>query len=209
MMMESLSLPEGEYSMLSTNLAILELAKRQRMSPSTYAVLARIAGTGSSLLVAAAIRRRAVQVLAMLLGGLGIIFFIAANWQTHSPIPMFAGLQATLLGACVGAACWPRLRVPLALLGFLATGALLAFFGQYYQSGADPWQMFALWAGLLIPLAFAGIQVCAGYRCMVLQRRRRRPMERREVWRVSGEARRHSGAGVVARAKFGSALGRS
>jgi len=141
--------------MLSINLAILELAKRQRMAPGAHAVLARIAGTGSSPLVSAAILRRAVQVLAILLVGLGVIFFIAANWQTRSPIPMFAGLQAALLGACVGAARWPRLRVPLALLGFLATGALLAFFGQYYQSGADPWQMFALWAGLLIPLAFA------------------------------------------------------
>jgi len=141
--------------MLSVNLAILELAKRQRLAPGAYATLAHIAGTTTSPPVTAAILRRGVQVLAMLLLGLGVIFFIAANWLTQSPLPMFVGLQATLLGACVGAARWPRFRIPLALLGFLATGALLAFFGQYYQSGADPWQMFAVWAGLLSPLAFA------------------------------------------------------
>ena len=141
--------------MLSMNLAILELAKRQRLAPSAYAALARIAETTNSPSLTAAILRRGVQVLAMLLLGLGIIFFIAANWMTQSPLPMFAGLQAALLGACVGAARWTRLRVPLALLGLLAAGALLAFFGQYYQSGADPWEMFALWAGLFIPVAFA------------------------------------------------------
>lgn len=141
--------------MMSMNLAILELAKRQRLAPNAYAALLRLARAANSPPVTTAILRRGVQVLAMLLLGLGVIFFIAANWLTQSPLPMFAGLQTALLGACVGAARWPRLRVPLALLGFLATGALMAFFGQYYQSGADPWQMFALWAGLLIPLAFA------------------------------------------------------
>lgn len=141
--------------MLSIHLAIFELAKRQRLAPDAYQVLARIAATSYSPMASAAVLRRAVQVVAVLLAGLGVIFFIAANWQTQSPLPMFAGLQATLLGACIGAARWTRFRVPLAMLGFLATGSLLAFFGQYYQSGADPWQMFAIWGGLLAPLACA------------------------------------------------------
>jgi len=141
--------------MLSTRLAILELAQRQQLVPDAYAALTRIAANSTRRPFSAAMLRRAVQILATLPAGLGIMFFIAANWRTQSPVPMFAGLEFALLGACVGAAGLMRFRVPLALLGFLASGALLAFFGQYYQSSADPWQLFAIWAGLLIPLAFA------------------------------------------------------
>ncbi|TMH00920.1 MAG: DUF2157 domain-containing protein, partial [Betaproteobacteria bacterium] len=46
-------------------------------------------------------------------------------------------------------------RAPLALLALLGIGGLLAFFGQTYQTGADPWQLFALWALLALPLALA------------------------------------------------------
>jgi uncharacterized membrane protein len=51
--------------------------------------------------------------------------------------------------------------VPLALVVLLATGALFAYFGQTYQTGADPWQLFALWALLTLAL-------CLGLRSDVL-----------------------------------------
>ena len=141
--------------MLSTRLAVLDLARRQQLTPDAYAALTQIAAGNPRRPFSAMILRRAVQALAMLLAGLGILFFIAANWRTQSPVPMFVGLEIALLGACLGAAYLTPVRVPLALLGFMASGTLLAFFGQYYQSSADPWQLFALWAGLLTPLAFA------------------------------------------------------
>jgi uncharacterized membrane protein len=40
----------------------------------------------------------------------------------------------------------------LLLLALLAIGGLFAYFGQTYQTGADPWQLFALWAALALPL---------------------------------------------------------
>ncbi len=40
----------------------------------------------------------------------------------------------------------------LLLAGVLVLGALLALFGQTYQTGADPWQLFATWALLISPL---------------------------------------------------------
>jgi uncharacterized membrane protein len=46
-------------------------------------------------------------------------------------------------------------RARLALLAFLGIGALFAYFGQTYQTGADPWQLFALWAVLGLPLCGA------------------------------------------------------
>jgi uncharacterized membrane protein len=36
------------------------------------------------------------------------------------------------------------------LLATLLLGALLAFIGQTYQTGADPWQLFAIWAVLAL-----------------------------------------------------------
>jgi uncharacterized membrane protein len=42
------------------------------------------------------------------------------------------------------------------LLAFIATGALLALFGQTYQTGADVYELFLTWALLGIILAVAG-----------------------------------------------------
>ena len=95
-----------------------------------------------------------LAVLAGALLGLGLIFWIAANWDTLGRFGRFAVLQAVVL-AFGAAALWrPALRAPLALVVLLATGALFAYFGQTYQTGADPWQLFALWAALTLPLAW-------------------------------------------------------
>lgn len=93
--------------------------------------------------------------LASALIGLGLIFWIAANWDTLGRFGRFAVLQAAVLAMGLGALWRPAWRAPLALLVLLATGALFAYFGQTYQTGADPWQLFALWAALTLPLALA------------------------------------------------------
>lgn len=44
---------------------------------------------------------------------------------------------------------------PLLLLTIsILMGILLALFGQVYQTGADPWQLFATWAVFMMPLAY-------------------------------------------------------
>ena len=89
----------------------------------------------------------------------GIIFFVAANWQDYGLTGRFAILQMALL-ACVGPALW---RPPPSALGqatlvlaVLVTGALLALFGQSYQTGADLYELFFTWAALALPFALAG-----------------------------------------------------
>ena len=86
----------------------------------------------------------------------GGIFFVAANWQRFAAYGRFAIIEAWLL-ACVAIALW---RPPPHLIGrgavltaVLATGALLALFGQTYQTGADLYELFFGWA--LLALAFA------------------------------------------------------
>lgn len=90
--------------------------------------------------------------LAGALAGLGLVFAIAANWDDLSRTTQFGLLQAAVAVGALGVMAVPRLRMPLGLWCLLATGGLLAFFGQTYQTGADAWQLFALWAALSLPL---------------------------------------------------------
>lgn len=101
-----------------------------------------------------------VAVLAAALVGLGLIFWVAANWAALGRFGRFALLQSVVVLMGAAAALWParlpaQARAPLALLAWLATGGVFAYFGQTYQTGADPWQLFALWAALTLPLCLA------------------------------------------------------
>ena len=92
--------------------------------------------------------------------GAGVIFFVAANWQAWGLAGRFGLLEAGLL-ICVAAALWqpPPARVGQAalLLATLFTGALLALFGQSYQTGADAYELFFTWALLALPFAVAAL----------------------------------------------------
>jgi uncharacterized membrane protein len=69
-------------------------------------------------------------------------------------------LQGALL-ASIGVALWkppPQgLGQSALLLATLLTGALLALFGQSYQTGADVHELFFTWALLALPFALAGL----------------------------------------------------
>ncbi len=91
--------------------------------------------------------------------GAGAIFFVAANWQDYGVMGRFVILQVAF-AICVGLAFW---RPPPAALGqaslvltTLLTGTLLALFGQTYQTGADVFELFFIWAALALPFALAG-----------------------------------------------------
>ncbi|KAA3640845.1 MAG: DUF2157 domain-containing protein [Proteobacteria bacterium] len=96
----------------------------------------------------------------------GLLFFMAYNWQAMGPMFKFALLQGSLLLAVVLYWLWskvlaPRYQLSQQTIEFgqaigrvsvaVLIGGLLALFGQVYQTGADPWQLFALWS-LLISL---------------------------------------------------------
>ncbi len=104
---------------------------------------------------------RGLAVLAAALLGFGLVMWIAANWETLGRAARFALLMGLVGVMGAGAALRPAARAPLALLALLGIGALFAYFGQTYQTGADPWQLFALWAVLALPL-------CLGARSEVL-----------------------------------------
>ena len=88
-----------------------------------------------------------------------VIMFVAANWHELAVVGRFALAHAALL-ACVGVALWrppPQAMGRAALsLAILVSGALLALYGQAYQTGADLYELFFAWAALTIAFALAG-----------------------------------------------------
>lgn len=87
--------------------------------------------------------------------GFGVIFFFAYNWDDLHRWQKFAVVETVLvLSAAWAWLSTSRIVTTIALTAVsLLTGAGLALFGQTYQTGADPWQLFAMWAVLITPLA--------------------------------------------------------
>lgn len=139
---------------MNPRLAIHELSGALNLTPQQRLALEEIAGLdGQSTLPA-----RLPQVTALLgaaLIGLGVILWLAANWPELGRMTKFALLEALIVAGAVGALWKAEARPALLLVTLLAQGGVLAFFGQTYQTGADAWQLFALWAALGLPLALA------------------------------------------------------
>ncbi len=90
---------------------------------------------------------------------IGVIFFFAFNWQEMGRLAKFGLVEICIVAAV--AICWKlgldRLSGKAALFAAtLLIGALLALVGQTYQTGADPWQLFATWALMVLPWVAIG-----------------------------------------------------
>ena len=140
---------------MDLRLALYELAAQHKLDATGARKLAQIAGLHREPAQLAYWLPRGVAVLAAALGGFGVILWIAANWETLGRFGRFALLQALFLVVCGGALLKPSARAPLGLMALLTIGGLFAYFGQTYQTGADPWQLFAVWAVLALPLCLS------------------------------------------------------
>ncbi|MBK8973533.1 MAG: DUF2157 domain-containing protein [Hahellaceae bacterium] len=107
--------------------------------------------------------RQFIDRLLLWTGGLALsvalIFFVAYNWTEMGRWAKFAMLEAALILTIVGYWRWalrPVVASVMLMMATLGLGALLAYFGQTYQTGADPWQLFLYWALLMAPWAIAG-----------------------------------------------------
>ena len=87
------------------------------------------------------------------------VYFVAANWNELGRYAKFA-LAEGALAAAVAVALWRGLdtRVGQASLAAAAllTGVLLALVGQVYQTGADTYELFAVWAMAIVAWVAVG-----------------------------------------------------
>ncbi|WP_157967653.1 DUF2157 domain-containing protein [Cohaesibacter intestini] len=84
----------------------------------------------------------------------GILFFFAFNWASLPHLAKLGLIQAALLTAALGAWWFGTGRIVGQLLLITASvlvGVFMAAFGQIYQSGADAWTLFAIWAVAITP----------------------------------------------------------
>ncbi len=105
--------------------------------------------------------RHILSLFGALLLASGIIFFFAWNWMDMRHFTKF-GLLFLCIFAAVALALFKGLDSPAGkvalLFAGLMVGPLLAVYGQSYQTGAEGWELFRIWALLLIPLALASRQ---------------------------------------------------
>lgn len=136
-----------------------QLAQQQRLNAQQTQSLWRLAGLHEPPPNVHNRLRQALALVAALLLGAGLIFWVAANWDAQSRLFKLHLLQAAVAVPLAAAVLLPAkqqaARLALALLGTLAVGGLLAYIGITYQTGADAWQLFAVWALLTLPVALA------------------------------------------------------
>jgi len=121
---------------------LLEASEAKPTAPEIHRFLMRMLGVGGLISLAAS-----------------LVFFVAANWSRLAVFGRFGLLELVLLGCALVAI----LKPPSATLGraalflaFVTTGALLALFGQTYQTGADVYELFLTWTLLGLPIAILG-----------------------------------------------------
>jgi len=133
---------------------ILEWAEGGRLKPDNVEAALTTSGT----LPNATAWRDFIAHLFLWLGttlvAAGIIFFLAYNWQELGKFAKFVLVEG-LIVAAIAATCIYGLDRAAGKAGLLfatlTVGALMALFGQTYQTGADPWQLFASWALIILP----------------------------------------------------------
>jgi uncharacterized membrane protein len=134
------------------------LARHYSLDPGASAALLDLADARPSRTESLTFLARCFRYAGVLSLGASVVFFVAANWSRIAVFGRFALLEV-LLAIFVAIALYkppPRFFGRAAtLLAFTTTGALLALFGQTYQTGADVYELFLTWALLGLPFAVA------------------------------------------------------
>ncbi len=134
------------------------LAAHHVMREAAVESMLELAGARPSLDETQRFVNRCLRIAGILALAAAVVFFVAANWSVIAVFGRFALLQILLLACAVVAFIRPppQLAGRAALfLAFIVTGALLALFGQTYQTGADVYELFLAWTLLGLPFVIA------------------------------------------------------
>lgn len=84
-----------------------------------------------------------------------IVYFFAFNWTKITPEIKLGSIQIAILGCLVASYFYGLQRLLgkiLLLSSSVLVGIFLAVFGQIYQTGVDTYNLFMIWALLILPL---------------------------------------------------------
>lgn len=135
--------------------SIYQWIKQGLVNPEQQQQALEIAGERASRSDWLVFNKQFMVVMGVLSLAVGVVFFFAFNWNEIPRLYKFLTLEVLLVAFFVAyyfksKSFW--MAQALLLGAVIVLGALLALFGQTYQTGADPWQLFATWAGLIMPL---------------------------------------------------------
>lgn len=140
----------------SNRLVLLEWAEQSRIDPSRLAEAMQLSEVTPSFDDWWDFLDTSLLWLGALLTASGVLFFFAYNWDDLGRFTQFALIEGVLVITLV--AIW-RLgldkvsgRVAL-IMAAVFVGVLLALVGQTYQTGADTYELFAVWSVLILPWA--------------------------------------------------------
>ncbi len=145
--------------MLSARSQLLALIERGLVEPGNIDRALRETGVWPSDIAWRHFIERTLTWLGVLALAAALVFFIAYNWAEMGRYAKFAIVQLVMLVAIAVYTKWPDKPVlsPALLVGAtVSLGVLMALFGQTYQTGADPWNLFFGWAVLMLPWALIG-----------------------------------------------------
>lgn len=104
-------------------------------------------------------RTNVLPILGSILVGLGVLTFIASNWQGIGPLPKLSIILVALVGAYASGEFfrrkgYERLGTALTMVGITVYGAGFFLIGQMFQLSSNPLIAFYLWFAGAVPLAW-------------------------------------------------------
>lgn len=133
---------------------ILDWAERGLIAPDKLRAALEVGGALPSAVQWRQFLDRLLLWMGSVMLAAAVIFFLAYNWNELGRYAKF-GLVEGLVAAALGVAWKQGLERPAGKAALFAAallvGALLALVGQTYQTGADPWELFAVWAAMILP----------------------------------------------------------
>jgi len=139
--------------------ALLEWMEAKALPRERLADAMRVAGVTPSPAQWRTFTERLLTSLGAVLVVAAACFFIAANWQALGRYAKFGLIEGGIVAAL--AIVWWRGLDSIAgraamVAASLLVGVLLALVGQVYQTGADTFELFAVWAVCILPWVAVG-----------------------------------------------------
>lgn len=153
--------PAGDHKsdMTSPRHLLIHLIECRAIPPAKIADALAVTGVSPDAPAWRAFVDRLLLWLGALALAFAVLFFVAYNWSAIGRFAKFGAVQAAMVLAVV--VYWKvgadtvMAKVSL-LAATILLGVLLALYGQTYQTGADPWQLFFTWSMLMLPWAIVG-----------------------------------------------------